>query len=137
MTCRGTCAWRRTKRLSSRGTGSRQGSWWGLLRMMIGSTIDLSTTHVSCNASHRRGRACAPARVSSLRSCKANQRAADAERSEALRSPLLNLSLAAGVLLLPASSTRADALAKLTPEKLEAVHKSVQALKANWQPVPR
>jgi PHP domain len=34
-------------------------------------------------------------------------------------------------------SARADALAKLTPEKLEAVHKAIQALKADWQAVPR
>jgi hypothetical protein len=39
--------------------------------------------------------------------------------------------------LVPGSACRADALAKLKPEKLEAVHQAVQALRAQWQKLPR
>jgi hypothetical protein len=35
------------------------------------------------------------------------------------------------------SDSRADALSKLKPEKLEAVHQAIQALRADWRPVPR
>jgi len=35
------------------------------------------------------------------------------------------------------SSIRGDALAKLKPEKLEAVHQAIQALRGDWQPITR
>src|SRR5713226_8308005 len=35
------------------------------------------------------------------------------------------------------SPSRADALAKLKPEKLEAVHQAIQELRAEWKRVPR
>jgi hypothetical protein len=35
------------------------------------------------------------------------------------------------------SPSRADALSKLKPDKLEAVHQAIQALRAEWRPVPR
>jgi len=35
------------------------------------------------------------------------------------------------------SESRADALAKLKPDKLEAAHQAIQELRAEWKPVPR
>jgi hypothetical protein len=45
----------------------------------------------------------------------------------------------AGLVLfcLPGAPVRADALAKLKADKLEAVHQAIAALRAEWRPVPR
>src|SRR6266446_2198770 len=35
------------------------------------------------------------------------------------------------------SLSRADALAKLKPDKLQAVHQAIQELRVEWKPIPR
>jgi hypothetical protein len=49
------------------------------------------------------------------------------------------LALVASVFILSfsLSNARADALAKLKPDKLEAVHQAISSLRSQWQPLPR
>ena len=47
------------------------------------------------------------------------------------------LTASAVAVFLFAGPVRADALAKLKPEKLEEVHRTVQALRSEWQALPR
>jgi hypothetical protein len=50
---------------------------------------------------------------------------------------LLALLVAAGLAFLPVDPVRADALAKLKPEKLEAVHQAIVALRGDRKELPR